>query len=111
MIRMSRPRKISTLYKAHKQGNPVRLLTAGSNEVIENLSRFIENICVPLTENMRYRIRDISHLLHIIDAINEKGIPDQIILVSLDIVNMLPNIDNVKRMEAARLALSARDSK
>ena len=54
----------------------MRLLTTGCNTAIENLSRFMENVCVPFTENMRYRIRDTSHLLDIIDKINEKEISD-----------------------------------
>ena len=60
---------------------------------------------MPLTEDMRYKIRDTSHLLDIIDAINGKGIPDEIILVSFDIVIMLPSTDNVKEMDGVRLAL------
>ena len=80
------------------------------NSGTKNLSRFIENICAPLTENMRYRIKDTSHLLDIIDTINEKGVPEEIIIVPFDIVNMFPSIDNVKRMDAARLALNTRDS-
>ena len=59
---------------------------------------------------MRYKIGDTSHLLDIIDTINETGIPDETILVSFDIVNMFPSIDNVKGMDAVRLALYTRDS-
>ena len=100
------PGKNSTLYKTHKQGNPVRVLTTGCNTAIENLSRFVQNICAPLTENMCYRIRDTSHFLDIIDTINEKGIPDNIILVSFDIVNMFPSIDYVKGMDSVKLVLN-----
>ena len=106
----AQPGKNSTLYKTHKQVNPVRLLTTGCNIATENLSRLIENVCVPLTENIRYKIRDTSHLLDIIDTINEKGIPDEIILVSFDIVNMFPSTDNVTGMDAVRLALNKTDS-
>ena len=49
----AKPEKISTLYKTHKQGNPVRLITIGCNTAIENLERFIENKRPPLTGNMR----------------------------------------------------------
>ena len=59
---------------------------------------------------MRYRIRDTSYLLDIIATINEKGIPDEIILVSFDIVNMFPSTDNVTGMDAVRLALNRTDS-
>ena len=76
------------------------------NTAIENLSRFVENICTPLTENMCQRIRDTSHLLDIIDTINEKGIPDEVILVSFGNVNMFLSIDNVKGIDAVRLALT-----
>ena len=67
------PGKISTLYKTYKQGDPLRLLTTGCNTAIENLSRFIENVCAPLTKKMRYKIRNTSHLLDIIETINETG--------------------------------------
>ena len=100
--------KYPTLYKTHKQGNPIRLLTTGCNTAIENLSRLIENTYALLTENIRYR--DTSHLLDIIDTINEKGMLDEIILASFDTVNMFPSIDNVKGMDAVRLALNTRDS-
>ena len=59
---------------------------------------------------MHYKSRDTSHLLDIIDTINEKGIPDEIILVSFDFVNMFPSIHNVKGMDAVRLTLNTRDS-
>ena len=60
----------SALYKTHKPNNPVCLSTTGCNTVTENLSRFIEVVCVPLTNNIETRIRDTSHLLDIIDEFN-----------------------------------------
>ena len=55
-----------------------------------------------LTENMRYRMRDTSHLLDIFDTLHKKGIPDEIILVSFDIIEIFLSIDNVKGMDAER---------
>ena len=46
------PAKNSTLYKTNKSDILVRLLTTGRNPAIENLSRFIENICAPLASNL-----------------------------------------------------------
>ena len=59
---------------------------------------------------MHYKIRDTSRLLDINDTINETRIPDETILVSFDIVNMFPSINNVKGLDAVRLALYTRDS-
>ena len=53
---------------------PVRLLTSGCNTAIENLSRFIEILSSPLTEVMQCRLKDTSHLLDIIDTLNERPI-------------------------------------
>ena len=55
-------------------------------------------------------IRDTSHLLDIIDTINEKGVHDETILVSFDIVNIFASINNVKVMKAVRLALNIKVS-
>ena len=102
------PGKNSTLYKTHKPNNPVRLLTTGCNTAIENLSRFIEVVCAPLTNNIETRIRDTSHLLDIIDELNSERIPDNTILVSFDIINMYPSIDNDRGIAAVRNALETR---
>ena len=61
------PGKSSTLYKIHQPNNALRLLATTCNTAIENLSRFIEVVCAPLTNNIETRIRGTSHLLDIID--------------------------------------------
>ena len=98
------PGKNSALYKIHKPNNPVRLLTTGCNTAIENLLRFIEVVCAPLTNNIETRIRDTSHLLDIIDELNSERIPDNTILVSFDIINMYPSIDNDRGIAVVRSA-------
>ena len=65
---------------------PVRLLTSGCNAALEDLSCFIEMICSPLTEVMQCCIKNTSHLLDIIDTLNEQPISNHTKLVSLDIV-------------------------
>ena len=107
----AQPGKNSVMYKTHKPGNPVRLLTSGVNTAIEKLARFIESVCAPLTEKLPSRIKNTSHLLDIIDNINENGVPDDAILVSFDIVNMFPSIDNENGIRAITSALDKRDVK
>ena len=94
MNKDARPGTNATLYKTHKQGTPVRLLTSGCNTAIENLSRFLETVCAPLTANLRSRIKNTDHLLDIIDELNKNKIPQNTNLVSFDIINMFPSIDN-----------------
>ena len=70
-----------------------------------------KKICLPLTNNIDARINDREQLLQIIDNINANELPNDKILVSFDIVNMFPNIDNNKGIEAVRLALKNRPSR
>ena len=61
-------------------------------------------MCAPLTTNINARINDTEHLLQIIDSTNANELPNDTSLVSLDIVNMFPNTDNIKGIQAVKLA-------
>ena len=106
----AQPGKNSPLYKTHKDNTPVRLLTTGCNTAIENLSRFLEVHSAPLTTQLPSRIKDTGHLLELIDVINLKGLPEGTILVSFDVVNMFPNIDNERGIQTLRTAYDKRTS-
>ena len=45
----------------HKLINPVRRLITGCKTAIEDLSRFIEVVCAPFTNNIETRIIDTTH--------------------------------------------------
>ena len=104
----AQPGKNTPLYKTHKNNTPVRLLTTGCNTAIENLSRFLEIHSAPLTTHLPSRIKDTGHLLELIDDINTKGLPQGAILVSFDVVNMFPNIDNERGLQTLREAFDRR---
>ena len=104
----AQPGKNTPLYKTHKENTPARLLTTGCNTAIENLSRFLEVHSAPLTTQLRSRIKDTGHLLELIDEINDKGIPEGAILVSFDVVNMFPNIDNERGIQTLQTAYNKR---
>ena len=80
--------------KTHKENNPVRLITSGCNTAVENLSIFVENVLFELVSELPSRIKDTCHMLEIIDDMNNFNLSSNAILVSLDIVNMFPSIDN-----------------
>ena len=75
------PGRRATLYKIHKTGIPAQLLPSGCNTAIENLSQCIGIVCSPLTEVIQCRIKDTSHLLDIIDNLNEQAISNQKVVV------------------------------
>ena len=57
---------------------------------------------------MYCRIKDTSHLLDIIDTLNEQAVSNHKKLVSLDIFNMFPSIDNQRGMQAVQDILNTR---
>ena len=65
------PGKNSAMYKSHKEGNPVRLITTGCNTAVENLCRIIEAHTYSLVKDIPCRIQDTNHLLKMIDDINK----------------------------------------
>ena len=65
---------------------------------------------MPLTSNLPNAIKDTSHSLDLID-INKSSLPDQLILVSFDIITMFPNIENERGIEAVRSVLDSRSFK
>ena len=103
----AQPGKNSTLYKTHKPNIRVRLLTTRCNTSIENLAIFVVKHCAKLTENMPTKINDSYHLIDIFETLNASGIPDNAILVSFDIVNMFPSIDNNRGVAAVKNALDS----
>ena len=67
-------------------------------------------ICATLTNNTDARINDTEHLLQVIDNLNANELLNDTILVSFNIVNMFPNIDNIKCIQAVKTALQNRPS-
>ena len=96
------PGKNSTLYKTHKPSIPVRLLTTGCNPTIQNLAIFVGKHCPKLTGNIPTKTNGSYHLIDILETMNAKGIADNAILVSFDILNMFPSIGNNRHVAAGK---------
>ena len=90
------------LIKTHKPDNPARVITFGCGTPTENLSLFVETYCKLTLENIPCRVQDTRHMLDIIDKLNGEGIQDNDLLVSFDIINMFPSIDNETGIKIVR---------
>ena len=97
--------------KTHKENNPVRVITSGCNTAVENLSIFVENVLFELASKLPSRIKDTCHMLEIIDDMNNSILSSSAILVSFDVVNMFPSIDNNMGIASVRKYLDERECK
>ena len=82
------------MVKNHKIYSPLCVITVGSNNSVENLSILVEKILSPIANRLPSKIKDTNDMLNIIDSINESILANNYVLVSFDVVNMFPDIDN-----------------
>ena len=105
----SRAGKMYGMVKTHKKDNLVRVITSGCNTAVEKLSILVEKTLYPIADNLPSKIKDTNNMLEIIDQLNEFVLTDNFVLVSFDVVNMFPNIDNRSRLKSVRNILIANE--
>ena len=71
------------LVKTHKANNPVRIITSGCSTAVENLSIFVEKVLYKEVEIIPSRIKDTSHMLDIIDNLNDSNFPENSVFISM----------------------------
>ena len=71
------------LVKTHKANNPVRIITSGCSTAVENLSIFVEKVLYKEVETIPSRIKDTSHMLDIIDNLNDSNFPENSVFISM----------------------------
>ena len=72
----------------------MRVITSGCNTVVEKLSILVEKTLYTLADRLNSKMKDINNMLEIIDDLNKSVLSENCVLVSFDVVNMFPNIDN-----------------
>ena len=97
--------------ETHKRNNPVRVITNGCNAAVENVSIFVENVLFELVSQLPSRIKDTCHILEITDDKNNSNLSSGAVLVSLEVVNMFPSIDDNMRNASVRKYLDERECK
>ena len=111
LINYCKPGTVYGLIKTHKEIGSVRVITSGCGTAIEYLSIFVEKNLYKEVNKIDSRIKDTPDMLNIIDMINNSNIlTEDSVLVSFDIVNMFPSIDNVSGLEAVSEILENREA-
>ena len=99
-------------YKAHKPDDdyPLRLITSGCGSPVQILSSYVEYFLQPLVLESNNVVIDTSQFLCKVEEVNRKynGTLDDVLLVTWDIENMFPSINNEMGIAACKQALDAR---
>ena len=107
----SRPGKMYGNIKTHKNANPARVITSGCNAPVEHLSVFVEKVLYGIASELSSRIKDTNYMLDIIDDFNNLNLHPDSVLVSFDIINMFPSIDNKIGINSVKKCLDERARK
>ena len=94
------------LPKIHKPGNPGRPIIASNNAPTERISQYEDFYLKPLASGLPSYIRDTTHFLCKLRDL--PSLPEDALLVSLDVVSLYSNIPHSGGIEACRKALNTR---
>ena len=107
----SRPEQMYGNIKTHKTDNLARVITSGCNTTVEKLTIFVEKVLYGIARELPSTIKDINRILDIIDYLNDTNLYRESVLVSFDIINMFPSIDNKMGINSVKKVLDERACK
>ena len=97
------------LPKIHKQGNPGRPIISSNGHPTERISEFVDYQLKPLVQTLPSYIKDTTHFL--LQLQNLGPLPENSILVTLDVSSLYTNIPHKEGEEACRHFLNTRPLK
>ena len=103
-----KPGRFYLLPKIHKEGNPGRPIISANDHPTEKISEYVDFHLRPFVKELPSYIQDTT------DYINKtpsENLPDNTILVTMDVCSLYTNIPHVEGMEACREAWDRRTIK
>ena len=95
------------LRKVHKPGNPGRPIVSSCEAPTEKISQFLDYHLRPYEETLPSYLKDTTDFLLKLQSL--RSIPDNTLLVTLDVSSLYTNIPHSEGIEACREALNSRD--
>ena len=100
-------------FKVHKQYEhipPVRPIISGSGSLLENPSKFVDYHIKELATKHDTYLQDTPDFLRKVEELNSKGsLPDNALLVTIDVKGLFTNIPQEEGTQATEEALNERD--
>ena len=94
--------KLYTRPKIHKTGNPGRPVVSSVNCHTYTISKYVDFHLQPIVKNIPSYVRDTTDFLQKLDKV--KNIPNDCLLVTLDVKSLYTNIPNNEGIKAVREA-------
>ena len=97
------------LPKIHKQRNPGRPIISSNGHPTERISEFVDYHLKPLVQTLPSFIKDTTHFLRQLQKLGP--LPNNAILVTLDVSSLYSNIPHNEGIDACRYFLNTRQDK
>ena len=104
-----KPGRFYTRPKIHKVNNPGRPIVSSNNHPTERISQFVDFHLKPLVCTIPSYVKDTTDFLNKLTAID--NLPDNALLVSLDVTSLYTNIPHNEGIDACRFFLQKRTNK
>ena len=102
-----KPGRFYILPKIHKQGNPGRPIVSSNSHPTERISQFVDYHLKPLVQTTQSFIKDTTHFLTKLQQLGQ--LPNNAILVTLDVSSLYTNIPHNEGINACRHFLETRN--
>ena len=101
------------VHKPHEEGSapPVRPIISGSGSTTENVSLFVEHYIKQLANKHPTFIQDRPYFLRCVEKLNEVSLPDNSVIVTMDVSAFYTNIPKHEGLQCTREALEERNIK
>ena len=96
------------LPKLHKKGCPGRPVISGCNTPTQKISEFVDHHLKPLVASIPSFVKDTNDFLHKLKDIGT--LPQDAILVTIDVVGLYPHIPHNEGLDAIRNVLNGREN-
>ena len=104
-----KPGRFYILPKIHKTGNPGRPIVSSNSHPTERISQFVDYYINPLVSTLDSHIKDTTGFLN--KLCNLGNLPNNAILVTLDVSSLYTNIPHNQGIDACRHFLDTRPNK
>ncbi|CAN7947414.1 unnamed protein product, partial [Ixodes hexagonus] len=103
-----KPGRFYLLPKIHKSGNPGRPIVSSNSTVTESISSFVDYLIKVLPETFDSYIKDTTHFLQIISQLD---VPQNALMVTLDVSSLYTNIPHAEGIQATITAYNRKRDK
>ena len=90
------------MVNTYKVDNSVRAITYGCNNAVENLSFLVDKTINPIANKLPSKIKNANDMICVKGSTNNSFSTDDHVLVSFNVVNMFPNIDNEIALQSVK---------